>query len=368
MTPPSLPGAASQAVPSSPTGDSASAGGGPSGPSRGSHGGSVPGFTALDEDGWVTARPPGAAQVLRRFLGFPSVLLRNLDLVRTSTRRMIEAQFTGSVLGWLWPLFTPIALFFVYYFIFTKLLGFKLDVMGLPAEAATAMGIYMFTGIVVWTGFAEAVLRCTGTIVENGDVIKKLSFPTELLPLNIVLSSSVTMLFGVSAYLLAVVVGNLFAPEDQSFLLWHSPSWELAWILAIIPLQLLFTYGLGLFLGTLQVFLRDTAQFMGVFTTLWMFLTPVFWIPSDKLVKGIEEVVPLMKLNPMWHCVYVWRTALMTPSRLTNKVAEGASIQEVVFVDSVQESVLIFGGWAVGAFVVGYALFCLAQRRFADEI
>jgi lipopolysaccharide transport system permease protein len=358
MTPPSLPGAASEAAPSSPN---AAAG-------RGGHRGSVPGFTALDEDGWVTARPPGAAQVLRRFLGFPSVLLRNLDLVRTSTRRMIEAQFTGSVLGWFWPLFTPIALFFVYYFIFTKLLGFKLGVMGLDAEAATAMGIYMFTGIVVWSGFAEAVGRCTGTIVENGDVIKKLSFPTELLPLNIVLSSSVTMLFGVAAFLIAVVVANLFAGADQTFILWHTPSWEVLWILAVLPLQLLFTYGLGLFLGTLQVFLRDTAQFMGVFTTLWMFLTPVFWIPSDKLVEGIEEIVPWMKLNPMWHCVYIWRTALMTPSKLTGSAEGFPSIQEVVFSDSIEGAVLTFAIWAVGAFIVGYGLFCLAQRRFADEI
>lgn len=358
MTLPSLPGSASAAVPSS-SDDAAPASG---------HRGSVPGFTALDDDGWVTARPPGAGQVLQRFLGFPRVLLSHTDLVRTSTRRMIEAQFKGSVLGWLWPLFTPVALFFVYYFIFTKLLGFKLGVMGLDAEAATAMGIYMFTGIVVWTGFAEAIGRCTGTIVENGDVIKKLSFPTELLPLNIVLSSSVTMLFGVGAFLLAVTVANLFAGEDQAFLLWHTPGWEVLWIFVVLPLQLLFTYGLGLFLGTLQVFLRDTAQFMGVFTTLWMFLTPVFWIPSDKLVKGIEEIVPLMKLNPMWHCVYIWRTALMTPSKLTGAAEGFPSIQEVVFSDSIEGAVLIFAAWAFGTFAVGYALFCLAQRRFADEV
>jgi len=99
---------------------------------------------AIDER-WTTSQAPGLAHVVRRLFAYPSTLLRHRDLITTTVRRDIEAQFTGTLLGWFWPLLFPVFMFITYYFIFAKILAFKFPDMEPGMEAA--MGIYMFTGI-----------------------------------------------------------------------------------------------------------------------------------------------------------------------------------------------------------------------------
>ncbi len=296
---------------------------------------------------WVSARPLRALELLQRVLCFPWLVARSRDLVFTSVRRDLDARFTGTLLGWLWPLVTPVFLFAVYYFIFTKLLAMKL-----PPEAVagreTTLGVYMFVGVVVWTSFAEALARCCSSIVENGNLIKKLAFPAELLPLNATLTSLVTMLFGIAVFIAGCLLTDV----------WAAPSLAgLAWIPLLCLLQTLLAYGFGLALATTNVYLRDTAQVTGLALTVWMFVTPIFWMPE---LPGIREsIAPYSSwilANPAYHLVYAWRHVLMS--------AEPA----FAFGTPIAHSVGILGIWALAAFVGGYALFIRGERRFADEV
>lgn len=297
-------------------------------------------------DGWVSSRPPGLSYYARRLVQLPGLLITNRDLIYSSTRREIESRTTGTLLGWLWPLIYPVFMFIVYYFVFAKLLQYKLPPDAGSTGLEAAFGIYMFVGILAWTGFGEALGRGTNVILENGNLIKKLTFPTEVLPLNVVLVSTVNMLFGVGAFLLGCLTP-----------MWPFPALEnLVWVLAILPLQIMFTYGLALFFGTLQVFLRDTMQVMTIVLTTLMFLTPIFWVPNDKVVPGIEEWMPYIEGNPLFHMTYVWRCALMSRQ------------PTIGFNSPTLDSVLIFAAWSVGTLVVGYLFFLRSQRRFADEI
>ena len=112
------------------------------------------------EPAWVTSEPQGPREYLRRLAGFPLTAWRHRDLIGSSVRRELEARFSGTLLGWAWPLLYPVFMFTVYYFVFTKLLAMRFP--ELPEQYEAAMGVYMFVGILSWTGFAEGMLRAGG--------------------------------------------------------------------------------------------------------------------------------------------------------------------------------------------------------------
>jgi len=307
-------------------------------------------------EGWVTASPPKLVEVLQHVFVFPKLLVRHRDLITTSVRRELAARFSGTLLGWAWPLVTPLLMFAIYYFIFTNLLGVKFG--DLPEEQRSAMGVFMFVGILVWSAFGESVVRCTGVIVDNGNLIKKVAFPTEVLPLNQCLVAMVTMAFGIVAFVAVTWITPIFGLH-----IWVAPDTvRLTWAFLLIPLQVMFTYGIGLLLGTLQVYLRDTLQVVTVGITVWMFATPIFWTPElllkeDGVTRGLApEWEWVIDVNPMYHLVYSWRDVLMSRE------------PEMVFHQPMQDSMIVFSYWAVASFVIGYTFFLLARRRFADEV
>lgn len=299
---------------------------------------------ALEREGWVTARPPRMVEVLSRVVGFPGLVSRNRDLVWQTVRRELESRFKGTLLGWAWPLVFPMFMFVIYYFIFTKLLAMKFP--SLPEEQKAAMGVFMFVGVLVWTSFAESLARGCNVIVENGNLIKKLAFPSEVLPLNVVLVNLITMLFGVAVFVLAC-----FATP-----LWLSPGWMLAWIPVLLLLHALFAFGFTLLVATLQVFLRDTQQVVNIGVTVWMFLTPVFWAPEIIQNDFFTENMGVIRLNPTYHLVYVWREVLMSGE------------PSLIFTYDFGASLTTLAVWSVAMFAVGYSFFILCQRRFADEV
>jgi ABC-type polysaccharide/polyol phosphate export permease len=147
---------------------------------------------------------------------------------------------------------------------------------------------------------------------------------------------------------------------------WTAPGWELLWIPVIVVLQVLFTFGVVLLLSTLQVFLRDTSQFVTMFTTMWMFLTPIFWVPE--LIDGVQAYMPFLEANPAYPLVQAWRGALM--GDLAAQIDLGVSVRDIqpVSVAAIPGHVGVFALWARGAYAAGSAFFVLTQRRFADEV
>ena len=308
--------------------------------------------------GWVTARPPRGVEVLGRLVRFPALVLEHRDLVSTSVRRELESRFTGTILGWAWPLVHPIFLFAVYYFIFTRLLEFKIP--DLPPGQEGALGVYMFVGIMAWAAIAEALIRGTNAIVENGNLIKKLAFPSEVLPLTVTAAGIVTLTFSTVVFLVACLVTPI----------WTRPGAGILWVPLLLFIQAVFTYGLALFLSTLQVFLRDTLQVVGILTTVWMFATPLFWVP-ELGGEGLAPYLGFVRANPVYHLVTAWRGALMGEVRIGNRLdADGTPLPDLVPVDPsmIGHHVAVFAVWAGAAFVLGYVFFVLSQRRFADEI
>lgn len=305
---------------------------------------------ALAQD-WVSARPTAWREVLWRILRLPWLVAEHWDLVRTTLKRDISARFQGTLFGWAWPVLQPLFLFAVYFFIFTELLQQRLG--DLPEDKKALMGVYMFCAMVAWSALSESLARGTNVIVDNGNLIKKLVFPAELLPLNVVLASLTVMLFGLAIFVLATI----FTP------VWSPPGWPILWVPLILLVQGVFVYGLVLLLATLQVFLRDTSQIVGMVTTVWMFLTPIFWVP-ELLGDSLDKYRGFIEANPAYHMVSAWRGALMGDVIVRTE----ARVMEPVLAARIPEHLGTFALWALASYALGYAFFTVSQRRFADEV
>jgi lipopolysaccharide transport system permease protein len=299
---------------------------------------------SVPDDPWVVAGRPGAVDLARRILAWPRVVFDRRDLLLTSVCRDLVSRFRGTLLGLAWVIAHPLLVFAIYAFIFTQLLGLRL---GTSAAPEGTLGVYMFTGTLVWTAFADALSRSTSCVLDNRNLLQKLRFPAQLLPLQVGLSSLVTFGAGLAAFW----VFTLFSP------VWEAPGVRLVlWAPILLLLQLLFSTGLGLALSAIQVALRDTQQLLAVGLTVWMFLTPIFWVPSAELLPGIEPWLGLVEANPVHHLVYLWRDLLMS--------GEPAEI----FGGSFGGSLLVVSIWAAACFAVGSWIFFRAERHFADEV
>ncbi|HIG12602.1 MAG: ABC transporter permease [bacterium] len=293
---------------------------------------------------WVSSSPPSWRGLVLRCLAWPATLWRRRDLILTSVRRDLAARVRGTLLGWLWMVAQPLLMFAVYAFLFTTLLGVRIGGEGVPAAA---MGVYMFTGTLVWSALADALTRSTSCVVDQRHLVRSVRFPAELLPLQIALASLVTLTVGVLAFV------GFCALTD----IWPAPAPEwLLWVPLLLLLQALFSTGLGLGLASLHVLWRDTLPCVSILLTVWMFATPIFWIASPELLPGIAPYLAWIEANPAYHMVTAWRTVLM---------GEGLA---AVSPSSFSRALVHFSAWSVFAFGLGSLVFFRLQRHLADEV
>lgn len=282
----------------------------------------------------------------------PRILWEHRELVKAMARRSLKARFRGSVLGLLWPLIHPFCLFWVYLFLFAKILaaskGIDLSVYQLEGVDPQLVEnyyfpVYLFSGILAWTAFGEAVQRNSQAITGNGNLIKKMAFPSEVMPLAECLATTAIQVFGTTVFLGFMFVGGF----------WPAPSFAqlCVWPLLLV-LQLVFTYGMSLIVGTLQVFLRDTDHILTVLITFWMFLTPIFWSVH---LEQVEPYLPYMGWNPMYHLMEAYRNVLVHPGHDWSTWASW-------------RPVATFAGIGLVTLWIGVWFFQSKRKRFADEI
>jgi lipopolysaccharide transport system permease protein len=294
---------------------------------------------------WVIAGRASLLELARRFCEWPALVWGRRDLLYCSVQRDLQARFRGTFLGFAWVLALPLLQFAIYAFIFTQLLGVKLGPGA--AEAPGAMGVYMFTGTLVWSGFADALQRSTSCVVDHRHLVQKVRFPAQLLPLQVGLSSLVTFVAGICAFVAFTLASDVWGVPGPRLLMWAP---------LLLFLQFLLTAGMGLMLAALHVRLRDTLPLVGVVLTIWMFVTPIFWVPSPEVLPGIEPWLGLVESNPVHHLVYAWRDLLMSKE------------PRVVFSGDFSHSLSVVACWGLGLFMLGSWAFFRVDRHLADEI
>lgn len=217
------------------------------------------------------------------------------DLLGTLVRRDLEARYKGSVLGNLWPLMNQLSQLLIYTYVFSIVLKVKLSLKGLPANDIT-YGLWLFAGLLPWIAFTSGLMQASGSVVGQPNLVKKVVFPLELLPLVPIFSALIESSFGLGALIVLAAVS----------------SKTLHVTLALLPLvwltQLLFTAGLGYLAAGLTVFLRDIPQTLGVILNLWFYVTPIIY-PASMIPEEWREWV--FGLNPLAAIAAVYRDVVL---------------------------------------------------------
>ena len=228
---------------------------------------------------------------------FVRVLHDRRSLLYELVRRDFETRFVGSAAGWMWTLIHPLVLLLSWVFVFQYCLKIPP-----PPGAGDSYTLYLFCGYLPWLLFQDTVQRSSVSLLEQSSLITKTVFPSELLPVTIFLSSLTSHAIAVA--LSAVVI--FFLKGHFSILILLLPIYTL--LLGI------FAIGVAWVFSSLQVYLRDTAQFVVVILTGWFWLTPIFidethfpegarflvhWNPVAYVVKGYRQRLLMYEL-PNW--------------------------------------------------------------------
>jgi lipopolysaccharide transport system permease protein len=272
-----------------------------------------------------------SAQTARRAVWQPLwELPRRFDLIWPLARRMTVARYRGSALGLVWAVLTPAVMIAVFTFLFAGVFGARFTEGGTPWDYA----LYLFCGLLPWTAFSDTLQQAAGVVVAHANLVKRVVFPLEALPVAQALAALAAQLFGTLALLLATLV---IRRELHATVLWLP--------LLLAP-QLLLTLGGAWLVASLGVFIRDTAQVLGLVLMAWLYLTPIIYP---------EHVVPArfrhaLELNPFTPLVRSYRRILLegVPPDWTGLAYTTAL--------------------AIAAFLFGYWWFARTRKNFADVI
>lgn len=225
------------------------------------------------------------------FVRFLQRLFQHRATIRSLVVRDIRSRYTGSFLGLFWSVAHPLLQLLIYYFVFSTLLRVRLG----PEYGGTSFSVWLIVGLLPWMLFSEVVGRSPNAVLEQAGLIKRTVFPSEVIPFAHVLAASLNHLI---TLILVVAVIWIFG---------HAPS---AVTLLFIPYFLavtLFALGLSWILSSLNVFLRDVGQLVGIVLQIWFYLTPVIY-PTNVIPERFRA---WMSLNPMLHAIDAYRMALL---------------------------------------------------------
>ncbi|MEJ7615637.1 MAG: ABC transporter permease [Pyrinomonadaceae bacterium] len=252
------------------------------------------------------------------------------ELVATLTRRELAVKYRGSLLGVSWVIVTPVVMIAIYTFIFAEIFGARFGAAGTSLDYA----LYLFCGLLPWNAFQEALQNSAQTIVAHANLVKRVRFPLETLPLAQTLVAHVTQLFGTVALIVAIlVIRRQLHPT-------------LLWLPVLLLPQLMLTMGAAWLVASLGVFLRDTAQTLALALVAWMFLTPIIY--PEAIVP--ERYRAWIALNPFTPLVRNYRYVV-----LDGRAPDWAGMAYFAIF-----ACLVFSG--------GYWWFARTRKSFADVL
>lgn len=210
-----------------------------------------------------------------------AAIFEHRALIRQLAVRDVLGRYKGSILGIGWSLFNPILMLVVYTFVFSVV--FRAKWGSGPTESTVDFGLILFVGLMVHGLFAELATRAPALILGNVNLVKKVVFPLEVLPVVALCSALFHLAISFLVFLVAMLLyAGTLHPTIALFPI----------VMAPLAIALL---GLGWLLASLGVFLRDVAQTTGIVTTVLLFLSPVFY-PASALPVAYQ---PLFFLNPL---------------------------------------------------------------------
>ena len=244
--------------------------------------------------------------------------------------RDLTARYRGSVLGLFWSFVNPLLLLLIYTFVFTVVITRP------PGRGLEPFALFMFCGILPWTWFESSLVEASNVLISGGNLIRKVLFPAEVLPI-------VSVLGGLMHFLLSLPILAAF------FVYFGRPVFppDLLWLPVIIVIQLMLTLGLALIVSALTVHFRDLRDLLANVLRLWFFATPIIYSIGD----APAGVRPLLALNPFTHLAVAYQEVLFLPGPFT-----------------AWSRLLLLGAVSLAVMVAGYLVFDRLRDTLAEEV
>lgn len=233
-------------------------------------------------------------RVLAPWIIFSSFLRKiyiQRGLIRNFVVRDLRTRYIGSFMGFFWSVIHPIVLLVSYTFVFSVIFGQR----PMPDSGTTSFPLFLFCSILPWLFFSDTLQRSSTVVIDNANLVTKTMFPSEILPLTILLAGLVNHLIG-----FAILLGILFFTLGKvSIYILLVPVYFL--------LLMLFTLGISWLVASLNVFVRDISQVLSVILTFWFWFTPIFYSPD----RFPAKLAFLVRWNPLAHVVTGYRDCLL---------------------------------------------------------
>ncbi len=194
-------------------------------------------------------------------------------------KRDFKDKYLNSVLGFVWAILHPLTTILVYTLIFSQVMQAKLSGIGDPI----AYSIYLCSGIITWQLFSEVLTRTQNVFLEQASLLKKVNFPKLTLPIYIVLTTAINFLILIVLFIVFLVITG------------RAPDLSITSLIPLLLIQQAFAIGIGIFLGTINVFFRDIGHGMSIVLQFWFWFTPIVY-PSEIIPEKFNWI---LQLNPM---------------------------------------------------------------------
>lgn len=223
-----------------------------------------------------------------------SAICRRRELIWELTKREVIGRYRGSAMGLAWSFLHPLIMLAIYTFVFSVV--FRARWPGLTNnDSLSDFALVLFVGLILHGIFAECVNRAPNLILTNSNYVKKIVFPLEILPC---VAMGSAMFHGIISVLILLAVQLI-------------TNWKLPWTIILFPFVLLpllsATIGIAWVLASLGVYIRDIVQTTGIITTIFLFVSPVFF----PLSAVPSEYQTWMKLNPLTFIIESGRAVLI---------------------------------------------------------
>lgn len=246
------------------------------------------------------------------------------ELLKSNIKKEIRGKYKHSFLGVLWSFLNPLLQLAVYAIIFPLILKNTIE----------NYVIFMCVALIPWNFFTIVVNQSTGTVINNADIVKKVYFPREILPISVATSQLVNFLISTIIILIFVVCSGI------------GFSWHLIFYPIVLLIQYIFSIGIAFIVSSVTVFLRDLEHLINIALMMLFYAAPIVY-PAESLTGNLSLVITL---NPVAHILIAYRD-IFYYQRIPNMYNLGI----VALV-----SVVIF--------LVGYAIFNKLQKGFAEEL
>lgn len=247
------------------------------------------------------------------------------EMIISLTKRDIRSRYKGSVLGFLWMFLNPLLQLCVYTIVFSTIMRMGIE----------DFYLFMFVALVPWLFFSTCLTGGTTVIFAQQDMVKKIYFPRDVLPISFTVSQFVNLLLSFVVIFAVVFISGVAV----------NPL-ALCYLPLIMLIEFVLCLGVVYLVSALSVYFRDLQHILGIMSMAWMYLTPVIYpvemVPAD--------FVDLFYLNPMTSITIAYRDILYYArvpelGTLTNAVVMG-----------------------VGILIIGKVVFSKLQKGFVEEL